>query len=414
MSRASRQNARVSALDVRGAIARQALPAWQGADPYAPRYPLTVSSDLPTITTSLSTDAGASSAFNGLPAFVQTSDTTALTGRGLLRGARTISGTLTMMNVANGHYAAADPYPTGTPSTWDLEFDFMGDAFTMGHVKLASADKFQMYVDGRPIAATPTALQQPADGVAVYTKFAWGSVAQRRIRITFPSNFALIKFGLHNALHSFRAVPKPPFSALILGDSWVEGTGASSTVETTINYLRLLSGWEIFQAGQGGTGYGVAAADSTLGLTTFNSINRIRAIAEAQPDLVVFAGTSNNDATTTSDLTTYAGAAFDAAAAASPLSKLVAIGPQNTTGTPSATRLARRDAIKAAADARGIPFVDRLAGNWITGTGTTAAPGTSGNASLYVYSDGSHLVSAGQFYEAGRYLETLLPLALAS
>lgn len=392
-------------------------------DAYTPRAQARVMATPPTVTFTLSTESGASAAYDSLPLRVSATDATAFpkafTGWGLIRGARTLAGVACMMNVANGHYTATDFYPTGTPSTFALETDFYGDVFSMKHLRLGSADKFQVFVDGEAIAVTPTAFPTVSDTTAVFTRVTFASVALRRIRLVLPSNFALASLATHNALHTFRSPAKRAFPVFALGDSWVEGARASSTIETTIAYLRPLTGWEIYQGGQSGTAFGVPAADSTLGSTPFGSVNRIRALAEAHAQtpgglkLVIIAGTSNNDTTNTTDLTGYVRQTIQAARTAAPGALVILIGPQSTTGTPTAARLARRDAIKAGADAEGAPFIDRIAEQWITGDGRTGAPGTSGNASGYVAAEGSHLNSVGQRYEAGRWLEGIMRVLAA-
>lgn len=379
---------------------------------FQPVYPIKLTADAPTITSTDSTAAGASAAFNGL-AQVPPADTR-LTYHGCIRGARTFSGTVTMMNVSNGHYSASDMYPIAVPNAFDVEFDFTGTILRLAELATTGgAISYQMYVDGEAISATPTNTAAVTATSIRYHTYTWATLRKRRIRFSFPANFALVAFASGDTHHSFNSVPKPRFSAFVLGDSWVEGAGASTTLTTFPQVIKLLTGWEVYSGGQGGTGYGTKPADgSTTNSVPFGAPQRIRAIAESQPDLVIFAGTSNNDATNGTDLQTYAAQAFADAKTAAPNATIIAVGPQNTTNTPSGARLAARDAIKAAADAAGIPFIDPLALNWITGTGTVSAPGTAGNASIFsggaTGSDGAHLNQNGYDYWAAKVVEEVV------
>ena len=386
--------------------------------PFAPAPGASVSTDAPTVTYVDSTVGGANSTYLALPQVLPSDPR--LTLLGCIQGARTWSGTWSMMNVSNGHYSASDLYPTATPTPYQVEFDYVGSVLRLAEVAATTgALPWQMWVDGKPIGAssqtTPTVASATTSRIWTLT---WGTVAKRRLRFLFPANFALRSFAPGDTNYSFNPVPRPTFRAFIIGDSWTEGTGATASVTALPVLISRLTGWEVFSGGQGGSGYGAKPADgSTTGSTPFGSPQRIRALAEAaaQPgglDLIVFAGTSNNDATASATLQGYVAQALADAATAAPGVPIIGVGPQNTANAPSASRLAARDAIKAAFDAAGRPFIDPLAEAWITGTGTVASPGTAGNASLFsggsTGSDASHLNQTGYEFWAARVVERLL------
>jgi lysophospholipase L1-like esterase len=64
-----------------------------------------------------------------------------------------------------------------------------------------------------------------------------------------------------------------------------------------------------------------------------------------------------------------------------------------TAGTATAAGLNVRNAIRDACLAKSVPFIDVSA--WLTGTGNTGAPTGSGNADVYMSTDGVHLSPAG-------------------
>jgi len=91
--------------------------------------------------------------------------------------------------------------------------------------------------------------------------------------------------------------------------------------------------------------------------------------------------------------------------------RVVVVGPLPPGSTPSPAVQAVRDAVRAAARAANVEFIDPIAEGWITGGRTD--PG-SGNANQMISADGRHLTPAGHAYVGLRLATDLSRLGLAS
>jgi acyl-CoA thioesterase-1 len=91
--------------------------------------------------------------------------------------------------------------------------------------------------------------------------------------------------------------------------------------------------------------------------------------------------------------------------------RIVVVGPLSSGSTPSQALQAVRDAVRAAAQAAHVEFIDPIAEGWITGQQTD--PG-SGNANQMISTDGRHLTPAGHAYVGLRLATDLSRLGLAS
>ncbi len=91
--------------------------------------------------------------------------------------------------------------------------------------------------------------------------------------------------------------------------------------------------------------------------------------------------------------------------------QIVVVGPLPSGGTPLQALQAVRDAVRAAAQAAHVGFIDPIAEGWITGERTD--PG-SGNANRMISTDGRHLTPAGHAYVGLRLATDLSRLGMAS
>lgn len=94
-----------------------------------------------------------------------------------------------------------------------------------------------------------------------------------------------------------------------------------------------------------------------------------------------------------------------------PRAQIVVVGPLPSGSTPSPALRAVRDAVRAAAQAAHVEFIDPIAEGWITGERTD--PG-SGNANRMISTDARHLTPAGHAYVGLRLATDLSRLGLAS
>lgn len=144
------------------------------------------------------------------------------------------------------------------------------------------------------------------------------------------------------------------------------------------------------------------------GLSEFGSTARLNPIADVQPEYLIVAGTSNDD-TSAATVGAAVTALYAVVPTRSPKTRIIVVGPQNTSSNVSANREAVRTAILSAANAAPnvIGVIDPITEQWITGTGTVSAPGTAGKASVFVGgttgADGAHLNQKGYDYWGAAY-----------
>jgi lysophospholipase L1-like esterase len=96
-------------------------------------------------------------------------------------------------------------------------------------------------------------------------------------------------------------------------------------------------------------------------------LEQVQGAPEPDADVVVIFGSRNDTGAPSEEITAQAAATYDAVRSASPDADLVVIGPAwSDEAVPADTFLAR-DAVLAAAEAAGLPFVDPLEEGWFFG-----------------------------------------------
>lgn len=367
---------------------------------YWPLRPYEQSPDVPTYASVDATTAGALTAYNAQPTKVLW-NSTRLNKIGYVGGAYTLGGVATYPNVSAGRVSASDYSPKWTPPPHFLSVLFDGTVFRFSDV-IADTNSlpFRLWVDGK--YAGDFGMGALNGGSQRFHTLTFADARMRELLFEFPANFWPVGVGSPDTNASIALTPKLPLRLYMLGDSWVQGLGFTSTTTGNLDcmaaLLAALTGWEVFNGGQSGTSPGTPAADGTTGIAalTWNSPQRMRAIADADPHVVLLHGTLNADGIASTTLPGFLTDLYAKVKAAAPLARIVHIGPQaQDPSSAGATRLANRDACATAAAAAGVDFIDPIAESWITGTGTWGSPSAGGNASLYyggaTGSDSSHM-----------------------
>ncbi|MBC2642709.1 MULTISPECIES: SGNH/GDSL hydrolase family protein [unclassified Rhodococcus (in: high G+C Gram-positive bacteria)] len=148
----------------------------------------------------------------------------------------------------------------------------------------------------------------------------------------------------------------------ILGDSYTAGAGAAID-EGFGQQVAALFCWDGAYFGQGGTGY-TNPGQPAEGESAY--LQRVNAVIEASPDVVVIQGSTNDDGG--EDNTDKARKVFSAIRAGLPNAQIIALGPVAPPKEDPARVAASRDAVRAAADGEGIPFIDPIAAGWMPGS----------------------------------------------
>lgn len=189
----------------------------------------------------------------------------------------------------------------------------------------------------------------------------------------------------------------------VLGSSIEAGGNSYPIIGSQAWCIQLgkLMGWsDVRNMGLSGTGYA-----NTGG--TFNYAQHLSDVTSFSPDIVIVGGPINDTA----------GPALQAAAlnlfqlirAALPGAVIIAGGTFPSATGPDASRLATEanisDAVTAFGDARTffVPIATDSLASWVTGTGKVTATTGTGNADVYISSDGTHPVQNAIDYEARRW-----------
>lgn len=200
----------------------------------------------------------------------------------------------------------------------------------------------------------------PPDGSNKYLTVNFGSKAFRRIRLGMgATNFYGIYMDPKNTMWQ-SILPDGP-KVIAFGDSMAEGTGTNAPDLWFGNMLGLRLGWyNVHQSAAGGTGYQATnPGASPAGLYTFRSRTQSDIISQS-PDVVIITGGINDStpATVQSEATLM----FQQIKAALPSCKIVVMGPFSNSGSPSATAIQVRDAIRAACVGNTDLYIESIGG----------------------------------------------------
>lgn len=284
----------------------------------------------------------------------------------------------------NYHYAVPRDITTALPSTFGQLFT--GVAFYHYGAELEISVKGvtgTMYVkiDGEFISLTAQAI--PNDGSLSTYYIPFGSTAERRIEVI---GYNLFFGGVFTAqTDTIRPAPLRGPRTIVIGDSFAGGTGATNTViDGFVRYMADYLGWDdVAPSGLGGGGYLVGAA-------TFADRIQHDVIAYS-PDVVIVTGGFNDYASKTlAQILAAATSLFSTLQTGLPNALIIVAGPFFSGGVrdfpATGTLLDARDAIKSAATAAGLPFIDLLEiplPAWTTTVSTTLSANVSaGGASV--------------------------------
>ncbi|GGL77083.1 hypothetical protein GCM10009706_14420 [Curtobacterium citreum] len=195
------------------------------------------------------------------------------------------------------------------------------------------------------------------------------------------------------------ARPAPTFAsslpdkprAVFFGDSYVEGTGASTPAKRWTTLVAQKEGWIEINLGQGGTGYVNGGPDQGQADQYASRIAKIKA---ARPDIVVIAGSQNDLLFPTDQVDSAIKDTLVQIRAAVPDAKIVVYGPVNPGEIKPATRT-NDAATSAAAQAIGADYISS-----ISPTSTYESPAD-------YWTDGQHPSDSGHQHIADRFIEEL-------
>jgi lysophospholipase L1-like esterase len=301
---------------------------------------------------------------------------------------------------------------TGLDSTYavppiGMEFDYSGSQLEFQVRGDGAGTIYVVSAGDRPVATLSPGL--PSDGSNYRYLVTFPDARLRTIRIEGSGALGPItrQSTATVALPESRSGPR----VIVLGDSWTEGTGSGSVLLGYARQLGTIMGWrDIWSSGSGGTGY-LADGVTTPPRKTFRARSATDVIAPA-PNVVIVAGGINDTAFTGAQVGAEATLLYAALVAGLPDVQIIVIGPWWPKAASTITNQveANRVAIRAAAIAAGLYFIDPVAEGWITGTGHVGATTGDGNADVFISADGAHPSAAGHQYLAERLAGHLLTI----
>jgi len=313
--------------------------------------------------------------------------------------------------------------PHSNPGNIAVEFNYEGLEFELWE-KGITGGLYQILVDEgqgfmRVFDKPQTA--SPSGGAMYYRKVTFSERKVRRIRLEYAGTYFGGVFSSPNDT-VFPATLQNKIKFVGFGDSNVEGWQADSAFTGFIPMIGDMLGWETFISGSGGTGY--VNPGTLTGRMKYGDRIQTDCI-NIKPDVVLIVGGNNDTNSPIEDVRANSLALYKQLKDSLPNSKIIIHGNMAKQNPPADTQIAVRDILLANAKIVGIPFIDTIAGitydekgnplnaptgNWFTGSGKVTNPQTSGNASIFVSSDGAHCSQAGYRYLAEKTTYEILKL----
>lgn len=285
-------------------------------------------------------------------------------------------------------YGATKPGGVSQAAKWPIIISFTTDATnTVVEIPFYSSASGAVLVEVNGHLMNDSSLVYTASPARQLT-LTFPTPAARTIRIWNADGIEAVRVPTGGTLTKPAAAPR---RIAIIGDSWVNGQGASWTatptgatiVETFApRLLRLMNAGDMILAGIGGTGW-LAGTDGG----SSNAYNtRISTVLAMSPDVIVFYGSQNDPATDPSGTLQ--------AAVASALASVSAVPEVYVISTMISGYEAANATVKAATVAAGRRFIDMT--DYIYGTGSVVAPTGDGNKDVFLQSSSNlHLTFAG-------------------
>ncbi|GAA2426501.1 hypothetical protein GCM10010191_43790 [Actinomadura vinacea] len=189
----------------------------------------------------------------------------------------------------------------------------------------------------------------------------------------------------------------------VLGDSYTVGIRGLKPERAYAAETARILGWQVVVAGLARTGFAGTGGTGE----TFSSLFTDQLAWRPTPDMVVISGGHNDVRMPPGVVAEKARRLLDTVRERWPRTQLLLMGPL-WGGDPAPKALAVRDVLRGVAAARGVPFVDPLAGKWITGK----VRKRNGNADRFIRSDGTHPNPDGNVYIAQRLAADLRKMKL--
>lgn len=290
---------------------------------------------------------------------------------------------------------------------WRQETVFTGIklAFTVYPTTLP----YRFLVNGQYVDLTGTLTNASSGTTAEYITMTFSGSGTRTVAIEGQGNCGL-NGAFIDAAGSIAQTP-PVIRGILVGDSFVQGTGATALGDGWGPYMADCLGIRDFWAsGSGGTGWDVPTNSST----GYRFGDRTADWLPYSPDVMFFHGSYNDRSSTAVNITTECLAALRTTRAAFPKMPMFVFGAFAGASGPSAGILTAESGMQAAVSqfndrlTRFIPISSDPAGAWISGTGFVGSTTGSGNSDTMTGSDGIHPTNAGHALLGGKAADAVI------
>jgi hypothetical protein len=297
-----------------------------------------------------------------------------------------------------------DPPGVSLPGSVEFATAAAGCEIRLGALQTGTA-YFRVWVDGRIVPFGGTLATKGVQSTAITGNTYFHLILSFTGRSTWGGRVIKVEMtnvafaGVYVAKEETVCLPaEDPASQKVVwfGDSFFEGTDATTPFLSMCNIAATLLGWDdSILAAQGGTGY-LTDASPRLRLRT-----RLAEVIGQNPNTVVVGAGYNDYGVSNAALLAEAQYVFGQLRAGLPNARFFALGPWSLYSPPDVSRGQMGAQIKTAVEGVGGFYIDMYTDPWINGTGTVATPAApkDGNASLYVTSSGDpHPPQAGHDY----------------
>lgn len=282
-------------------------------------------------------------------------------------------------------YGQIKPGGNSQAARWPLTFSFVTDSTNttveIGCYHASATYAIMVEVNGKLVSQRDLYRPSSLSGNSDKFTLVFPRPASRTIKIYADGAFGLYRVSVPTG-GSISKPPAPINRVAFIGDSYINGAGSvvpqlgySNHEAWTARVARMLGADDVVHAGIGGTGF-VAGLDT--GSVPNNYSTRVSSVLAMNPGTLFVTGSINDGQAGTG----VQAAAESLLASVASVPKVYVVSPIVSSYTGNV------DALRAAANTAGRPFID--VSNFIYGTGRWNARTGDGNRDFFIQQDNAH------------------------
>ena len=277
---------------------------------------------------------------------------------------------------------------------------FYGQKMEWNIVTSGTEMKYRFFVDDLPLTAASVAATVTA-AARYRISIDFGSAAFRKVGFMVTNSASALESIVIGPTDSWFPAAADKLRVSVLSDSFGAGTGTTNTSpdEGVWGQFARMGGYDVNLSAAGGTGFVTAGSSFNYADTT-----RLDRVTRTSPHVVLIQASVNDNGVATNTLTTAVQALIASLRASIPGAAIGVIGVLYPVQQAAAAATTNTTVIAAAtgyADFVIDPTND-AAGAWVSGAGKSGSTTGSGNADIFLGSDGVHPTQAGHTYYGAR------------